>query len=162
VTDNPYVVEPGHAPTPFTADEIRDASPPGQTLRLRVEVHGQAPFIRLNRYVEVDAEGASVERSAFSMEGEPLGPPEMQRMTWLQLQRHASFPLEATRIEQESIDTPMGRLDCLRYTVGEGDSVQTFWFATALPGMPVKFMSTEAGRTTSVVTMLEKQVSSAP
>jgi hypothetical protein len=54
----------------------------------------------------------------------------------------------------ERIEIPVGTLDCLRYTLIDGETMQTFWFATTAPGMPVRFTTQEAGRVTSTVTMV--------
>ena len=75
-------------------------------------------------------------------------------MTWLQPQSHASFPAERTEIVDERIETPLGVLDSLRYTVTDDGEVDTFWFAKDAPGMPVRYTRTVDGRivsTTSVV-----------
>ena len=66
-------------------------------------------------------------------------------MTWRDLQSHASFPTDATTIEPERIETPMGELDCLRYTVRDGATEKVFWFATDLPGMPVRSVTRSDG-----------------
>ena len=97
-----HVLDPSHAPTPFTADE--------------------------------------------------------NYATWLDLQAHASFPAAQTTIEPEALDTPMGTSTCLRYTVREGATVDTFWFAKELPGMPVKSTTEQEGRLTSTVTMVRNSV----
>lgn len=135
---DPHVLAAGQAPTPFTADEIRDATTVGKTLRRLVEVAGREPYLRISRYVDCDEAGATLERSEFSLDGTPLDEPETDRVTWLDLQAHASFPAEATTIESERIETGLGELDCLRYTVREGATEKLLWFATDLPGMPVR------------------------
>jgi hypothetical protein len=38
--------------------------------------------------------------------------------------------------------------------VTDGETVETFWFAKALPGMPIRFMTQESGRITVQVTMV--------
>ena len=111
--------------------------------------------MRVNRYLEADADGAVIERRHYAAGGEPMGDAEVWRTTWLELQQHASFPSESTTIRAETIETPLGALACLRYTVVKGETVQTFWFATAMPGMPIKTTREDAGRFTSVVTMVE-------
>jgi hypothetical protein len=152
---DPHVQEPGHAPTPFTAAEIRRGCPTGRTIRLRVEIDGQAAFLSVNRYVHADADGATVERARFTLDGEPLGEAVQGRETWLELQAHASFPADRTEIAPERIETPLGELDCLRYTVTDGSTVETFWFAKTKPGMPIKYMTQEAATVASVVTVIE-------
>jgi hypothetical protein len=80
------------------------------------------------------------------------------RETWLELQAHASFPADRTETAPERIETPLGELDCLRYTVTDGSTVETFWFARTKPGMPIKYMTQEAATVTSVVTVIEDTV----
>jgi hypothetical protein len=152
---DPHILEAGHAPTPFTAAEIRRGCPVGRTIRLLVEIEGQAAFLSVNRYVEADAEGATVERRRFTLPGDPLGEAAQDRETWLELQAHASFPADRTEVAEERMETPLGELDCLRYTVNEGVTVQTFWFAKTAPGMPIKYTTEEGGRVTSLVTVIE-------
>ena len=73
------------------------------------------------------------------MDGRRLTEPELGYATWLELQGHASMPATTTRIDDETIDIPAGRYECLRYTREDGDSVSTFWFARSEPGAPVRF-----------------------
>ena len=150
-----HILEAGHAPTPFTAAEIRRGCPAGRTIRLLIEIEDQAPFHSVNRYVETDAEGATVERTRYTAAGEPLGEPTQGRETWLELQGHASFPSDRTEVARERIRTPLGALECLRYTVTEGTTEETFWFATTKPGMPIRYTTQEAGQVKSVVSVIE-------
>jgi hypothetical protein len=152
---DPHILKADHAPTPFTAAEIRRGCPTGRTIRLRVEIAGQAPLLSVNRYVQADADGATVERTRFTLDGEPLGEAVQGRETWLDLQAHASFPADRTEITPERIQTPLGLLDCLRYTVTDGATEETFWFAKTAPGMPIKYTTHEAGQVKSVVTVIE-------
>lgn len=152
--DDPHVLGPGRAPTPFTADEIRRGCPDGRTTRLTVEAAGADPVFRVNRYLDCDDEGATIERSVVTADGEPSGAVESGRSTWLQLQAHASFPADQTEIATETIDLPLGRLECRRYTVRDGDSVDEFWFATAMPGMPVRVTKASGERIVATVSVV--------
>jgi hypothetical protein len=154
-TDDPHVLAPGHAPTPFTADEIRAASRVGKSVRRLVEDAAGPPYHLVSRYLEIDDAGATMERAHYSLDGAPLGAPQVGRVTWLDLQTHASFPADATTIESEVIDTPIGELDCLRYTVRDGTGEEVFWFAKALPGMPVQQLTRTDGRVVTTVSVLE-------
>ncbi len=152
VPRDPHVLGPGLAPTPFTADEIRAGCPAGRTIRLLVEDDGAQPGIRYNRFVECDESGALIERGR---DGEPG---ERSRSTWAGLQAHAAFPIEATTIRYDTIDIPLGVLDCVRYTVrdeDDGDGITEFWFAPAYPGMPVRYTRIEHGRAVGTTTMIE-------
>jgi hypothetical protein len=153
VLGDPHVLQPDHAPTPFTASEIRDGCPEGRTIGLLIEAAGAPPHRRTNRFVECDEEGAVVERTRFDMDGRPLGPPERARSTWLEMQGHASTPADRTTIDPSVLESPMGPLDCLRYTVVDGEEVETLWFARSLPGMPVRTESRRAGELVLTVTM---------
>lgn len=152
---DPHILAPGHAPTPFTGDEIRAATKVGKTLRRLVEEAGEASYFLVSRFVERDDERATLERFRLSLDGQPLGEPVRHETTWLGLQRHASFPADVTTIEPETLDTPIGRLDCLRYTVRDGDAEEVFWFAKDLPGMPIQQLTRQGGEVVSTVTMVE-------
>jgi hypothetical protein len=155
------MLDPSHAPTPFTADEIRRGSPIGKTIALRVEPEREAAHTRINRFVSCDEKGATIERRRVPNDGEAHDPGETRQATWLDLQAHASFPAEQTTIEPEALETPMGTLACLRYTVREGTTVHTFWFANELPGMPVKSTTVRQGRVISTVTMVRNSAAKA-
>jgi hypothetical protein len=152
---DPHVLEPGHAPTPFTADEIRAATKVGKEIWRRVETAGEQPFQLVSRYVECDDTGAALERFRLSLDGSPLGEPAVIRATWLDLQGHASFPAEDTTIESERIETAIGELDCLRYTVRDGTTDEVFWFAKDFPGMPIRQLTRVGGQVVTTVSLLE-------
>jgi hypothetical protein len=152
--DDPHQLEADHLPTPFTAAEIRDATLPGHTLRLRVEVQGQEPILRATRFVETDDQGAVQEFRRFTPKGEPLDEPVRRRSSWLDFQRHASFPAATTSVSEEPIELEFGRFDALHYMAVDGDRVEHYWFARSLPGMPVKTEDWEGGRLQSSMTMI--------
>jgi hypothetical protein len=155
---DPHVLELGRAPTPFTADEIRRGCPTGRTIRLRVDVRGESSFVRVNRFLDCDASGATMERTRLSLGGDPLGEPEAVRVTWRDLQGHASFPADRTTIEPMRIDTAIGELDCLRYTVRDGSTEEVFWFARELPGMPIQYLTREAGDVVTTVAVVDNRM----
>lgn len=141
----PHVIVPGHAPTPFTADEIRTATYDGKTCRIRVTAADGSVTFRVNTFTSCDAEGALLTRQAQDSSGSPLGDPDASRVAWLDLQRHASFPAEATTIDEVVLEGPLGIRHCLRYAVVDGEETDVFWFATDLPGMPIRTESRVAG-----------------
>jgi hypothetical protein len=155
---DPHVLHPGHAPTPFTAAEIRDRCPAGRTMRLRVEPEEGEAYERRIRFVEVDEAGAVQEFTRLSASGDAVGDVVTHRSTWLDLQEHASYPAERASIEPDELELPFGRLACLRYTVdGDGDEVERFWFARSLPGMPVRYESVRGGRVVAATTMVANE-----
>ena len=151
---DPHVLRRGTAPTPFTADEIRSACPTGRTAVLAVTDSEGRVHHRLSRFVDCDEDGATFERGASTPDGEAVGALQALRVSWLDLQGHASFPATAVTIEPDVVELPVGRLDCLRYTVVDGDEVTTYWFARALPGMPVKVVAATAGRVVETTEMV--------
>jgi hypothetical protein len=155
---DPHVLAPGRAPTPFTADEIRGGCPAGRTIRLRVDVVGETPFHRVSRFVECDEAGATMERSRLSLDGSPLAEPEVDRVTWRDLQAHASFAAADTTIESERIETAIGELDCLRYTVRDGATEEVFWFAKDLPGMPIQCLTWTDGQVVTTVSVVDHTI----
>ncbi|TDW86586.1 hypothetical protein [Kribbella sp. VKM Ac-2566] len=155
MAEDSHVLEAGHAPTPFTAAEIRDATTVGKSITRRVESVGAEPFLLISTYVECDESGATLERSQRSLDGAPLGEPQVMKTTWLDLQRHASFTADGTTIEPERIETAIGALDCLRYTVRDGGTDEIFWFATSLPGMPIQQLTRTDGRIVASVSVVD-------
>lgn len=151
------MLQPGHLPTPFTAAEIRDASPRGLTLRLRIETPGRPPAERMIRFVQVDAEGADRVGWAILADGSD-GPATRTRSTWLEFQGHASFSAATTTREAVTLDAPMGRLECLRYVTTDGDATTELWFATAFPGMPIRTVETVGGQWVETMKMLSHEV----
>ena len=150
-----HQLRPDHLPTPFSAAQIGEATRPGHTSRLRIEAVGEDPQLRVTRFVETDADGAVQESQRFNMAGEPLGDPVRRRSSWLDFQEHASFPAATTTRTEEPIELEFGRFDGLHYTAVDGDRLEHFWFAVALPGMPVKTEAWEAGELRSSMTMIE-------
>jgi len=131
-------LRPDHLPTPFSAAEIRDGCPAGRTIRMREETPGAAPRFRRIRFVEVDEETAVQEFQATDEAGRPLGEPSRRSSTWLDLQRHASQPAEATAVDEVVQTLPFGDFACWLYTVRAPDAELRFWFVKELPGMPVQ------------------------
>jgi hypothetical protein len=133
------VLRSDHLPTPYTAEEIRANSPVGRKLRALVTRAGVEPYVRVTQITWADAVGWRGDGWTETPDGRRLTEPEREEATWLELQGHASMPAATTRIDEETIDLPGGRYECLRYTRDEGESVDTFWFAKSEPGAPVRF-----------------------
>jgi hypothetical protein len=155
MTTDPHRLHPDHHPTPFSADEIRIGCPPGRTVRSLVVEAGSEPYVHITRFVSGDSEGAEQESWTETPDGVRLTEPRRRRSSWLDFQGHASMPAATTVIAEEDIDIPAGPFACLRYTRRDGDTVDTFWFAKAAPGMPLKFEEREAGELVYSSTALE-------
>jgi hypothetical protein len=143
--DESHRLEPDHHPTPFTAAQIRDAFVIGREVRSLMVRAGAEPYVHVRRNFSADAESAVYEVWTETPEGERISEPEQGASTFLELQGHASMPIDATTIEPVEIDVPMGHFEGLRYTRTRGDTVDTFWFALARPGAPVRIESRVGG-----------------
>ena len=139
MTDD-HLGSPDTAPTPFSASEIRAGCPAGRTVVVRVEDSNGVRH-RRSRFAAVTAEGATYERADCDADGVAVGDVVTARLTWLDLQRHASFPADVTTRDKVTLGLPLGVEDCLRYVVRDGAETTTFWFSTRRPGMPVKVTS---------------------
>lgn len=142
-TPDPHVVGDGRLPTPFTADEIRRGCPEGRTVRLRVDPASGTAYQRVNRYADCDADGTTVESWVVGEGGEQVGF-AANRQTWLDLQRHAAFPVAGTTVTDETLDLRFGTFACRVYS-REG---ARFLFAVDLPGMPVRYEIPDEGGVT--------------
>lgn len=148
-------LSPDDLPTPFTAEEIREACQPGRELRFRVERLGQEPVVHVARYVGGDAETALQESWDESPAGNRLSEPSTSHETWLELQAHASFPVASTERIDETIDIAAGSFACLRYTQAVDDGTRTFWFAKELAGQPVRWEVSSGERLILSVVLIE-------
>jgi hypothetical protein len=156
---DPHVLGPGLLPSPFTADEIRQGCPDGRLIRIRVERDGELAGWRTNRFTAGDAEGTTLESRRFGADEVPAGELEADRVTWAELQAHTSFEAARTTRQPETIETPMGELDCLHYQRAEDDgSTSDFWFARSMPGMPIRYRNVHEGRVTSDVIVVESSL----
>ncbi|WP_157421467.1 hypothetical protein [Agromyces sp. Leaf222] len=124
---DPHLLGPGLLPTPFTAEEIRVASGTGKTIRLLVELPDGQRFERVNRFVDVDAEGATLEQWRLDAAG-GVGEVSSERVTWRELQEHAAFPAENAATSRGPLDLVLSGerrvLDCLLYEVRHSDGLQ--------------------------------------
>jgi hypothetical protein len=152
-----HILHPDHHPTPFTAAEIRAGSPLGRSVRQLIEATDGAATMRVQQYVAVDEESGTRLVATLAADGTRRDI-RRSRSTWLELQGHASMPIATTTIDEETIEAPMGELDCLRYTAVDGDEVETFWFARAIPGMPVRTERRVGGKLVDRVTMLSSTI----
>jgi hypothetical protein len=134
MTDSdPHLLGPGLLPTPFTADEIRDATGAGRLIRLLLEGPDGPMGEHVNRFSDTDEEGATLDRWATEDPNAVVS----NRVTWAELQGHAAFDADTTSVSTVSLSTPLGALTCRRYDTDDG----VFWFSMAHPGMPVQYES---------------------
>jgi hypothetical protein len=123
-------------PTPYTAEQIRDASRPGRTYTWRVEQSGKPAVEHVVEFRRVDADGAELSSDGQS-----------KRVTWEELRQHAEFPRAAVTTREETVTVPAGTYECIVYVVERraANETFTFYFAKAMPGAPVLFFTDSAG-----------------
>jgi len=151
-------LRPGHAPTPFSADEIRKGCRAGVWRLYRVAAAGRPPSYRILRFDRANEAGVIVVSAMTDMKGRPFGEQRRVKALWKGLQSHASFPAGATTIRTEKRTTPAGTFVCWRYDVvgrlaGQRE-VKRFWFAKNLPGPPVDLERRVGGRVVQRMTLV--------
>ncbi len=151
------VVEPGHLPTPFSADQIRAGCPVGREIRLAV-VEAEETYVRVIRFVEADADGAVQTSRTIGRAGESASEPSVVQSSWDEYQRHASFPAAATSMVAGELQSPLGRLACRIYEMDDGASVTRFWFDVDRPGMPVRVETRHGEQVTFTMEMISDSV----
>lgn len=145
---------PEHAPYPYTAEQIRAASPLGRVIPFEIKLGGQRPKVHVIEFVASDADGAELESSDRDDQGKPIGEVSRTRATWSELMKHAEFPRAATTIEEGVAETPAGKFPSKVYKVKSGDELRTFYFAVDRPGPPVLFFTEKAGERVITHTLL--------
>jgi hypothetical protein len=154
--DESHRLRPDHHPTPFSAAQIRDAFVPGRIVRSRIVMRGAEPVVRVRRHVRADADAGVYAFWTEGPDGQPIDEPEEAPSNWLELQGHASMPIETTTIEPVTIEIPMGTYEGLLYTRVDGDTIDRFWFATERPGAPVRMEETVGGELVYSSTAIEE------
>ena len=160
---DPRRLKPGHAPTPYTAEEIRKGCPEGRVSTYRIEIPGKDAFRQTYRFRNCDDEGADLETVQTTEDGKPLKEPTKSRGTWKQFQEHALYPEAATKITEETLKTPAGSFACLLYTVTvqapDGKTaVMRLHFAKTLAGPPVKLVREVDGEAVFTMTLIHHAV----
>lgn len=141
------------APTPYTAAQIRDASPAGRRVVYKVEEDGKPAVRRVIEFVKSDANGADTRASTMDSSGRVLDSTE-EHASWDELRSHAEFPKGDVDIKHRTISVPLGTLECTVYKVtGQNGAVTTLYFADTLPGPPVFFYVEVGGKRVRTQTM---------
>jgi hypothetical protein len=139
--------EPAAAlPTPYTAEQIRDAWQRGFSVVIRTRDAGGERFERL-AVASWSPEGQVVRAGAVDSAGRPLGEQHDSPVTWEQLRQHASFPAARTTRERVHRDLALGSFDGWLYRVaGEDGTASEFFFGDATPGPPLQYGETREGQ----------------
>ncbi|PKQ18211.1 MAG: hypothetical protein CVT68_04530 [Actinobacteria bacterium HGW-Actinobacteria-8] len=143
---------------PFTSAQIRDACPDGHTLDILTTRDGEVVDRRRTVYFDPDESAVSIRVTALDAHGETVGESMEARSTWDDLRDHAVFRGEVTTVTRETIETPLGRLECARYDVASGEVTLVFWFSGEHPGMPMRYATVSDGHeveTTEVTAVMD-------
>lgn len=134
-----------YAPTPFTADEIREGCPSGRR-HLFAERTPAGTTRRETHFIESTPEGARIEIVTLNDDG-TTGEPQLGEATWEELRLHARYPAAQTTITAEEITVPFGTFVTKRYTVDdpEAGTLTRVWFADDLPGPPIRLIVEQGG-----------------
>ncbi len=150
-------VHDDHAPTPFTASEIRRGCRTGRLIRLRIWSKGKPPAVQTWRFLDDSPTDAKIEMSVADETGRDLGGPKLETVLWADLQSHASFPEAVTEITTTHRATPIGQHECWTYVVrrkGE-NTVERYWFSKTLPGPPIEYVREVNGEIVARQSMIE-------
>ncbi len=150
---------PDTLPTPFTADQIRDAFPAGTVIVWQQERAGELTH---NRWTVAASDAQGMDLTVDDAFDGDAATTRTARHPWIVLRDHALFPVHHATRTRTSISTLLsthGPMPAWRYDVeapGAPDAsptLTTFWFADALPGPPVRMDTTRDG---ALVTRLQQ------
>lgn len=155
-------VEEGHAPTPYTAEQIRAACPTGLRIVYLMDILKEGRNKHIFAFDECDEKGTRFTLVQTTEEGQVSDMGRSERRSWADLQRHASTPKAQTTVATETITVPGGTFPCMRYTVKRldperGEIADTLWFAYELPGPPIRWTKSIAGEQILEMTLLERK-----
>lgn len=146
---------PDRAPTPFSAGEIANGCQPGRSSIYRIVEEGSPAFELRWEFTGGDDLHAEFATHPHDEQGAPLGAAATTRISWSELQAHASYPQEQTSITIETITVPAGTFECFKYRVTDGRILTEAWFPLDLPGPPALKVDTVDGVEVASMTLLE-------
>lgn len=148
-----------HLPTPYSAEQIRDAWQVGLT----VVTHVWTPRGESTSHTIVTdwtEDQVSMIEQPLDDKGEAVGEPNPIKVSWIDLRDHARFPKAAATRERGTRTTPLGALEGWLYTMKHDETNQSeFFFADAFPGPPVVFLRRSDGEVIMRAEMIERDLS---
>jgi len=137
-------IGPDLAPVPFAPGSLARTFHAGATLTYRIEPKGKPPVLQTTEFVATTETGATMRDTTTDLDGTPQGEEKTATSTWTELESHAHFPREGTRIDAATVVVPAGRFEAWRYVLSQtrdGRVTTTrMWFGKELPGPPVKLV----------------------
>ncbi len=149
-------------PTPFTAEQIREAMPLGTRLQLRLSA-GEVTVMTMHwEVLAADAETMTLLSHNELPDGKQAEP-ETHVHAWEDLRDHAAYKARQTTRRRHSMQTALGELEGWLYEVNAPGRIESIFFADALPGPPTWMEQTSAdGATTLLEQVVRETASSAP
>ncbi len=143
------IMQPGMAPTPYTADQIREANPPGSWKLYQIVADGRRLQQRFEFVENANPDLAALAVTMTDDSGVKIDANRPAPATWTSLQSHGSYEAHKTLLGRDRISIEAGEFDCWTYAVDgrEGD-LSFFWFATNMPGPPVLMEKRVDGKAT--------------
>lgn len=142
-------------PTPYTAEQIRDATWVGRRYRFRIESQGSPVVLSEFMFLSVSEEGCRFRHQNFDEGGTALEYPIEVDAVWSELRDHARFPAEGNSVTKGETTTPAGTYSVRIYEIREGGVTSRYHFAVDLPGPPVHMESEVDGRITYRMDVIE-------
>ena len=145
-------------PTPFTAEQIRDAFPVGLRVLTRTATPDGERLSRMT-VVEATVDGMAFSDQEVDAAGQPAGEAVTGAASWEELRDHALFPADRAGRERHSATFALGDLDGWLYVVRRDDGTRTeLFFADAHPGPPVLFSGHRDGTELFRAEVIERSV----
>jgi len=133
----------GHAPTPFSADDLRRSFPDGTQLRFELGSIDAEPQVQILSFSNPSDAGVEVQVELVDPDGTVVVSSPVETAMWEELQSHASFPEADVTLTREPHETRLGVAECWHYAVrsvqNERTLVTHYWFDIERPGPPVDF-----------------------
>lgn len=132
------------APAPFSIDELRAYNQAGRSYVFHSESPGHPTYVRTMTFLEADETGATVRSTGGVLNADMPGDRMERKETWAELQAHAAYPVDGTTRSWSRVELPGGPVDCLLYTVDEGEGRRTeACFDLERPGPPVSLLQAQ-------------------
>jgi hypothetical protein len=147
--------KPSVAP-PFSAEQIRDATHPGRRYLFSVQDAGQ-PAVRYQiDFLSRTETDTRYRVTVFNAAGQEVSRKERTE-TWEQLENHAHFPVDGTRMQEQTFTVPAGTYEGYLYETTDAAAglVTRLYFAADLPGAAAKVEVLSKGKVMRTMTLLE-------
>jgi len=139
------VPPPAALPTPYTAEQIRDAWQPGFRVEMKTTEAGTETLQRMT-VLSVTPETGTIRNEKLAANGELSEPPLEFEAKWTELRDHARFPEASATRERAECRSQLGAQPGWRYEIAQqGGPALTMCFADATPGPPVEWEMRRGG-----------------